>query len=66
MYNRTDLWVFKHHFQQYFSYIMVASFISGGRQITFKKKTWNCRKTLTNIITQDFHLSTPHHLHEEE
>jgi hypothetical protein len=35
------------HFQQYFSYIMAASFIGGGNQ----RKPLTCRKSLTNIIT---------------
>jgi hypothetical protein len=38
------------HFQQYFSYIMVASFIGGGNQRTRKKATTS-RKSLTNFIT---------------
>jgi hypothetical protein len=33
--------------QQYFSYIMVVSFIGGGNQ----RKPSTCRKSLTNLIT---------------
>ena len=42
--------VFKHHFQQYFSYIMAVSFIGGGKQSTWIKPQ-TCRKLLTNFIT---------------
>jgi hypothetical protein len=37
-------------FQQYFSYIMVVSFISGGNWSTRRKQP-ACRKPLTNFIT---------------
>ena len=37
-------------FQQYFSYIMVVSFISGGNWST-RRKPPACRKPLTNFIT---------------
>jgi hypothetical protein len=37
---------FKHHFQQYFSYIMVVSFIDGGYLSTWRKPP-TCRKSLT-------------------
>jgi hypothetical protein len=36
----------KCHFEQYFSYIMVVSFIGGGNQSTWKKP-----QSLTNFIT---------------
>ena len=39
------------HFQQYFSYIVVVSFISGGNPST-QRKPLICRKSLTNFITQ--------------
>jgi hypothetical protein len=35
--------VFLHHFQQYFSYIVVVSFNGGRKQLT-------CNKSLTNFI----------------
>jgi hypothetical protein len=39
------------HFQQYFSYIVVVSFICGGNQNTRRKPlTW--RNSLTNFITK--------------
>jgi hypothetical protein len=38
------------HFQQYFSYIIAVSFISGGNQST-RRKPQTCRKSLTNFIT---------------
>jgi hypothetical protein len=34
-----------HHFQQYFSYIVAVSFISGGNRSTWKK-THTCSKSL--------------------
>jgi len=40
----------KHHFQQYFSYIVAASFIGGGIQKT-RRESPTCRKPLTNFIT---------------
>ena len=36
----------QHHFQQYFNYIMVVSFIDGGYQSTWRKPP-TCRKSLT-------------------
>jgi len=36
--------------QQYFSYIMVVSFIGGGNQST-RRKPPTCNKLLTNFIT---------------
>ena len=42
--------VFKHHFQQYFSYIVAVSFNGGGNQNTLRKPP-TCRKYLTNFIT---------------
>ena len=39
------------HFQQYFSYIVPVSFIGGGNQM-IRRKPPNCRKSLTNFITQ--------------
>ena len=36
------------HFQQYFSYIVVVSFIGGGN----RRKPPTCLKTLTNFITE--------------
>ena len=38
------------HFQQYFSCIVVVSFIGGGNQSTWRKPP-TCRKSLTNFIT---------------
>ena len=38
------------HFQQYFSYIVVVSFIGGGKQST-RKTPLTCRKSLPNFIT---------------
>ena len=38
------------HFQQYFSYIVVVSFIDGGNRRTQRKPS-TCRKSLTNLIT---------------
>jgi hypothetical protein len=40
---------FYRHFQQYFSDIVVVSFIGGGSRRT--KKQPICRKSLTNFIT---------------
>jgi len=37
--------VFKRHFQQYFSYIIVVSFIGGGNQSAWRKPT-TCSKSL--------------------
>jgi hypothetical protein len=37
------------NFQQYFSYIVVDSFIGGGNRIT-RRKTPICPKSLTNFI----------------
>jgi hypothetical protein len=39
------------HFQQYFSYIVVVSFIDGGNRSTWTKQQ-TCRKSLTNCITK--------------
>jgi hypothetical protein len=39
------------HFQQYFCYIVVVSFIGGGNRST-RNKPPTCRKSLTNFITQ--------------
>jgi len=40
----------KHHFQQYFSYIVAVSIIGGGNKSTQRKPlTWH--KSLTNFIT---------------
>ena len=38
-------------FHQYFSYLMVVSFIGGGNPST-QRKPATCRKSLTNFITQ--------------
>jgi hypothetical protein len=38
------------HSQQYFSYIVVVSFIVGGDRST-RRKPPTCRKSLTNLIT---------------
>ena len=38
------------HFQQYFNYIVAASFIGGGNQSTWRKPP-TCRKSPTNFIT---------------
>ena len=38
------------HFQQYFSYIVVVSFIDGGNRST-RRRPLTCRKSLTNFIT---------------
>jgi hypothetical protein len=38
------------HFQQYFSYILAASFIVGGNQST-QRKPPTCRKSLTNFVS---------------
>ena len=38
------------HFQKYFSYIVVVSFIGGGNRNT-KRKPSTGRKSLTNFIT---------------
>jgi hypothetical protein len=38
------------HFQKYFSYIVVVSFIGGGNRST-KRKPPTGRKSLTNFIT---------------
>jgi hypothetical protein len=38
------------HFQQYFSYVVVVSFIAGGHRST-RRKPATCRKSLTNFIT---------------
>jgi hypothetical protein len=38
------------HFQQYFSYIVVVSFIGGGNRSS-QRKPLSFRKPLTNIIT---------------
>ena len=38
------------HFQQYFSYIMVVSFICVDNRKT-RKKPPTCRNSLTNVIT---------------
>jgi len=40
----------KHHFQQFFSYIVAVSFIGGGNQRT-QRKPPTCCKSLTNFIT---------------
>ena len=47
------------HFQQYFSYIMVVSFIGQGIQST-RRKPLTCRKSLTNfhhIMLYQVHLN---------
>jgi hypothetical protein len=36
----------KHHFQQYFSYNVEVTFITGGN----RRKSRTCRKSLTNFI----------------
>jgi len=38
--------VFQRHFQQYFSYIVVVSFIGGGNRMTRTKRP-TCRESLT-------------------
>jgi len=38
----------KHHFQQYFSYIVVVSFI-GGRNRNTQRKPPTCRKSITHL-----------------
>jgi hypothetical protein len=38
--------IFIRHFQQYFSYIVVVTFIGGGN----RRKSPTCRKSLTNFI----------------
>ena len=40
----------KYHFQQYFSYTMAVSFISGGKWST-RRKPPTCCTSLTNLIT---------------
>jgi hypothetical protein len=40
-----------HHFQQYFSYIVVISFTGGGNRST-RRQPPTCRKTLTSFIIQ--------------
>ena len=40
----------KHHFQQYFGYIMAVSIICGGNLSTHRKPL-TCCKSLTNLIT---------------
>jgi hypothetical protein len=42
--------VFNAIFQQYFSYIVVVSFIGGGNRSTWRKPP-TCRKSLSNFIT---------------
>jgi hypothetical protein len=39
------------NFQQYFSYIVVVSFIGGGNW-KIRRKPPTCRKSLTNVITK--------------
>jgi len=39
------------HFQWYFNYIVMVSFISGGNRST-QRKSLTCRKSLTNFITK--------------
>ena len=51
----------KCHFEQYFSYIMVVSFIGGGNQSTWKKTT-----DLSQVTDKLYHIinvvsSTPSH-----
>ena len=41
------------HFQQYFSYNVVVSFIGGGNQST-QKKIQTCCKSLTNLYLVSF------------
>jgi hypothetical protein len=41
--------VFKCHFQQYFSYIVVVSFIGGGNRRN-RRKSPTCRKSLYHIM----------------
>jgi hypothetical protein len=43
------------HFQQYFSNIVVVSFIGGGNRNT-RRKPPTCHKSLTNVVS-----STPRH-----
>jgi hypothetical protein len=40
----------KNHFKQYFSYIVVVSFIGGGSRST-RRKSPTCRKSFTDFIT---------------
>jgi hypothetical protein len=47
------------HFQQYFSYIVVVSFI-GGRNRSARRKPPTCRKSLTNF-THNVVWSIPRH-----
>ena len=37
-------------FEQYFTYIVVVSFIGGGNRSTLRKLP-TCRKSLTNFVT---------------
>ena len=46
----------KCHFEQYFSYIMVVSFIGGGNQSTWKKPVTDKLYHIINVVS-----STPSH-----
>ena len=50
---RIKAMVFQCHFQQYFGYIMAASFIGGGNQST-KRKSPTCCKSLINYLIRLF------------
>jgi hypothetical protein len=41
-----------HHFQQYFGYILVVSFIGGENQIT-RRTPSTCRRLLANVIEKN-------------
>ena len=47
----------KHHFQQYFSYIVAVSFIGGGNQST-QRKPPTCHKSL-KILSHNVVSSSP-------
>jgi hypothetical protein len=47
---RIEGWGVSHHFQQYFSCIVVVSFIGGGNRCGHRKPP-TCRKSQTNCIT---------------
>jgi hypothetical protein len=58
-FNQSDLiYCVKHHFQQYFSYIMTTSF-SGGRSRSIQREPSTMGKQLVNFITCDVELSAP-------
>jgi hypothetical protein len=48
----------KRHFQQYFSYIGVVSFIGGGNRCTGRKPP-TCRKSQTHTFSHNVVSSTP-------